>query len=244
MAVYILNGNNISANSASEKLSQYGRVIRVPSCPGLPEPEMYHADMRLCKISDRRLVCPPFDYESGLASELESAGLCVIPGRINPEGAYPRNIPYNVLRAGNLSFHNTKYTDPLLKELLSEEPLNIIHVNQGYAGCSSIAVPLSRRCDGGDGILIISSDMGIVSAVRKSAVQGIYAEYFTGTDNIVLDGYGHGFIGGCCGFDVRLGLLVCGEIDSELMDLSCRYEFRITQLCGGPLTDIGGILVM
>lgn len=245
MSIYILNGSNEAAcTQASGRLSQFGTVLPVPACPSLPVPEQYHADMRFCKIEDGVLVCSPADHDSEFSRSLQSAGVHVIPGLTEIRGAYPNNIAYNVLRAGGISFHNTKHTDPRLKELLENDGRALYHIKQGYAGCSSIAVSVK------DGTLIISSDKGIISAVSKINIPGthsapcLFAEYFTDTDNIILDGYDHGFIGGCCGFDEGLGLLVCGKINGQLSELSERYGFNIISLYDGPLTDIGGILVM
>lgn len=245
MRIYILNGSNEAACiQASERLSQFGAVFPVPACPSLPAPEQYHADMRFCKIADGVLVCSPADSGSDFSRSLQSAGVHVIPGLTETGGAYPNTIAYNVLRAGSISFHNTKYTDPRLKELLESGGRTLFHIRQGYAGCSSIAVPVHN------GTLILSSDMGILSAVSKINIPGthgvpcLFAEYFTDTDTIVLDGYDHGFIGGCCGFDADLGLLVCGKINGQLRALSERYGFNIISLYDGPLTDIGGILTV
>lgn len=239
MSIYILNGSNeVPCIQASERLSQLGSVFRVPACPSLPAPEQYHADMRFCKISDGVLVCPPADSDSEFSYALQKAGIHVLSGVTEIGGAYPNNIAYNVLRAGSISFHNTKYTDSRMKELLESSGITLYHIKQGYAGCSSIAVSVRG------GTLIISSDIGVVSAVNKSGEPGVFAEYFTDTDKIVLDGYDHGFIGGCCGFDAKLGLLVCGKINGQLSELSERYDFTIISLYDGPLTDIGGILVM
>ena len=244
MKTYILNGSNdISCTQACENLSGNispgSYVLRLPPCSHLPEPEQYHADMRFCKISEDLLVCSPEDFKSDITRQLERRGIRVVSGVTDIKGPYPHNIAYTVLRAGSVSFHNTRYTDPRLKEFLCASSYSLLHVNQGYAGCSSVAVPVSAG-----GMLVISSDMGIVSAIKKADIPALYTEYFTDTDSILLEGLDHGFIGGCCGYDPDAGLLVCGKINGQFRKLSAVYGFDVVSVYDGPLTDIGGILIM
>ena len=95
------------------------------------------------------------------------------------------------------------YTDPRVRAILAQKGYLLYHVRQGYAGCSSISIPYA------DGkILVLSSDPGVISTIDGLHLPELCTEYFTQTEEIVLSGYDHGLIGGCCGFDAELGLLV------------------------------------
>ena len=232
MKIYIIN-SQIDVKT-KELLNKYGTVSEVAAHPTLPEQEKYHADMQFARLDNCTLVCAP-----GSSFSNTTNNLTIISGSIKLKDNYPNSISYNILRCGNYLIHNTKYTAP---EILSEShkrQIKILHVNQGYAGCSSITIPLSN-----ESALLLSSDKGVISSIKKSNIENIITEYFEDTESILLPGYNHGFIGGCCGYDNQLGLLVYGKINRQLKELSEKYNFPILSIFDGPLTDIGGILVM
>ena len=232
MKIYIVN-SQININT-KELLSTYGFVAGVNAHPNLPTPEKHHADMQFAKIDNHTLIRAP---KSSVDASLD--GISLLTGSVDLYEKYPDNIAYNILRCGEHFFHNLKHTAPEVKNEINNRNFNLLNTNQGYAGCSSICVPLQ------DGeILLLSSDKGIISSVNKLGKRNIHTEYFEETKSIILPGYDHGFIGGCCGYDEELGLLVYGKINGQLKVLSERYNFPILSIFDGPLTDIGGILVM
>ena len=234
MKIFIIN--EMLAPEAENFLKQHGMPIPVPRNPALSAAECCHADMQFTKIDDVTLVCAPEVPES-LRCRLIRAGIAVHPGSTALTEKYPGNIAYNLLRVGAHCFHHTKYTDPLVHALLSERKIQIHAVRQGYTGCSSVAIPVS------DGkTLLLSSDQGVISAAET--FPEIIPVHFTDTPHILLEGCDHGFIGGCCGYDRQLGLLLYGKINRQLSELSAAYHFQITSIYDGPLTDIGGILIM
>lgn len=234
MKLFILN-NHIQTETKFF-LMQHGCVTSVLPNKFLPAAEACHADMQFTKVDDRTLFCPPEILSQ--YKEITSCGVKLIAGESHLCRAYPGSISYNLFKAGNIFFHNVKYTDAAVKKHLLEHGYPLIPVKQGYAGCSSIAISVF-----GNKILILTSDPGIFRAARN-ADDGFYTEYFTQTDQIMLPGYDHGFIGGCCGYDRDLGLLLYGKANRQLRELSAKYQFQITEISGGPLTDIGGILIM
>lgn len=234
MKAFVINGS-VSLET-KQFLRTQGRLIEAPRCALLPPPEQGHADLQFTKIDDRTLVCAPgLDYEA----LFRGSGIRLVRGETPLGNAYPENIPYNVLKAGRVYFHNPKYTDPLVRKMLLQSGYSLCTVRQGYCGCSSVSIPLRSGK-----LLILSSDHGILSAVRRLRRPELCAEYFTDTQKIILDGYNHGLIGGCCGFDKELGLLVYGKVGGALRELSVSYGFSVVSVFNGPLTDIGGILVM
>lgn len=232
MKIYIVNSQiNIKTKGL---LGTYGSVAGVCAHPNLPTPEKHHADMQFAKIDSRTLVCAP---KSSVNAPLD--GITCLAGSVDLCEKYPDNIAYNILCCGKYFFHNLKHTSPEVKNEINKRNFKLVNINQGYAGCSSVCVPLQN----GE-FLLISSDKGIISSVNKLKCPNIRTEYFEATKSILLPGYDHGFIGGCCGYDDELGLLVYGKINGQLKELSERYNFPILSIFDGSLTDIGGILVM
>jgi hypothetical protein len=231
MKIYIVN-SQINNNTKSF-LRNHGTVAEVSAHPVLASAEKYHADMQFARIDSHTIIAAPFTFLT------ETNGLDIIQGSIHLKEKYPENISYNILRFGNYIIHNTKHTAAEVISEAQKRHLKIIHTKQGYAGCSSISVPLSNNKT-----LVISSDNGLISTLNKLDDNNIHTEYFEDTKSILLPGYDHGFIGGCCGYDEDLGLLVYGKINGQLKELSEKYNFPILSIFDGPLTDIGGILVM
>lgn len=237
MKLYITN--SLISQGTKNFLNKHGRVIDVLQNQLLPPPEQYHADMQFTKIDDKTLICAPGSDDSDSKNRFREVGIRLISGTTPLHGTYPNNIPYNVLKAGERYFHNTKYTDPRVRAILAQKGYLLYHVRQGYAGCSSISIPYA------DGkILVLSSDPGVISTIDGLHLPELCTEYFTQTEEIVLSGYDHGLIGGGCGFDAELGLLVYGKTNRQLQELSVQYGFPIHFIYDGPLTDIGGILIM
>ena len=213
-------------------LKKHGKVLILKRHSSLLPSESAHVDMQLNRITDKLCV-----YASGLDNNiidcLESEGIELIAGSVVLKEKYPFNIAYNVLHSDKIYFHNVKFTDPVLKALLDERKMKSINVKQGYAGCSGIFV----------NDILITSDKGIATAAEMNNIEYIY---FNNPQCILLEGFDHGFIGGCCGYDKELGLLInCNENN---MPECLKFDLKtkdISYLCVGKsvLTDIGGIAV-
>ena len=106
-------------------------------------------------------------------------------------------------------------------------------VKQGYCGCSSIFA----------GNVLITSDYGIYKKATNFNFETIL---FENPGMIFLDGFDHGFIGGCCGYNNATDLLInCSddflpfEFKKKLEDYNVKYNC----VGEGRLTDIGGIII-
>lgn len=234
MKYYITSA--LMADEAKNILKNHGKLIEIHAHPYLPEPEKYHADMQCAKINNNTLVCAP---NINLSNINKLDNLNIIYGSSKLGEKYPNNIAYNVLRCGNIFFHNTAFTDEEVKKQIEKYEYNLCHTKQGYTGCSSITIPL-----GLNKFLLLSSDPGIVSLIENMKLDNVIVRYFDETKNILLPGYDHGFIGGCCGYDNDLGLIIYGKINEQLKKLSNEYNFQIFSIYNSSLTDIGGISVM
>lgn len=104
----------------------------------------------------------------------------LIWGKSEIKRQYPDNICYNVARVGRFAIHNTKYTDPVIKEKLD---CHWIHVNQGYTKCNTLIVNEDS---------LITSDMSIYKETSKEGLNCLLIR----PEHIILKGLDYGFIGG------------------------------------------------
>lgn len=149
-------------------------------------------------------------------------------------GGYPREIALNAARVGDFLFCRQALASPTLLAWCQRKSIHIDSVRQGYAKCA-VCVADSRS--------LITADTGIADAAEKSgfAVLRIRAGF------VNLAGYDTGFFGGCCGKLAPDILACCGDPTThpDYPRMAAFLEARhihLLPLCGGPLTDIGGIL--
>ena len=81
----------------------------------LPTSMQYHADLQICHVGAGVIVSAPecFDYYK---NSLEKFGIKVLCGEKEVESTYGGDCAYNVLVIGKYAFHNTKYTDSVIKK--------------------------------------------------------------------------------------------------------------------------------
>lgn len=221
-------------DSLLRKLSLDGNVSLLDENPYLPLPEATHADMQILTVKDslfvKKGVCRTF------IGDLEKISKrAVISGQNTPQ-KYPECCSHNVLVCGNYYFHNTKVTDENVKKYLEDYFYVPVDVKQGYSGCSSCYI------DSLD--LIITSDPGIMKASSKHSFNCYFVSSEI-TENIKLEGYDHGFIGGCLGyFKEKNTLYVSGSLKEnvpELYELLRQANVTVIESEKKELTDIGGI---
>ena len=155
-----------------------------------PAHELYpsiaaHPDIRICPLDAHTFVVAP-SVPGTVVSRITEAGIRVVRSSASPRGKYPDTAILNAVRVGGHVFHNTHYTDQMLKDAAKELGLTLVHVAQGYARCS--VIPVGERA-------LITCDRGIEKAAREV---GLDAK-LVATDTVLLPGEKHGFIGGASG---------------------------------------------
>jgi len=223
--------SDVSARSL-EKLG--ARVMRMPAHPALYDAVCCHPDMMLHHIGDGIIVHAP-ETDEKLLDELRTYGFSLVQGQKTLTGTYPGDIAYNVARIGKYYFHNLRYTDPVLANLLERQNIEPVHVAQGYTKCSVLAV---------DENSIITADAGIANA---AAGKGFDVLFLKCADSIRLPGLNYGFIGGACGMLSEKLLAINGALrkmrdnESFISFLSKRH-IQIAELSDEDVTDIRSIL--
>lgn len=222
-------------NDIKTELKRYvPEIIEIPKHKSLQPPVSGHPDMQLVHIREDILVCQP-DMPEEILFELKKIGFTIHIGRKRLKPDYPLDIAYNVAIIGNVAFHNTKYTDPVLADTLKKASIRLVHVNQGYAKCSTLPVTPES---------IVTAD----PSIEKAALSvGLDVLKLPPQKSINLHGLNYGFIGGTAGFIDSNTLAFTGDIEKldskeEVKMFLKKYNIDWVSLKKGFIGDYGGIL--
>ncbi|MFY9520979.1 MAG: DUF6873 family GME fold protein [Caldicoprobacterales bacterium] len=208
-------------------------LIETEPCKGLYQAISGHPDILCHPLGYNRILIAANTSES-LKNQLIQHDFELVVGNTSLERNYPKNIAYNVARIGGLAFHNTRYTDPVLKEELARQGVKLLHVKQGYTKCSVAVV-------GEDAL--ITSDRGIAKVALDCKLDVLLIR----PANILLRGMNYGFIGGSCGLTAADEITFIGDISRHpdyklIRDFLDKKGVRIKGQAGKHLTDYGSII--
>ncbi|MBR3785058.1 MAG: hypothetical protein IKJ77_01425 [Firmicutes bacterium] len=211
------------AKDANKILQDYltakGYDLELVSSEGLVDPAIAcHPDVFFCRLG--------IGTDAPLVRATESELGC----------GYPAEAAFNGTCTGRYFIHNLKITSPRLLDAAHTAGMELIHVPQGYAKCSTVII---------DERSIITYDRGIARACTETASGGPDV-LLVSPGHVLLPGYKTGFIGGCS-----------GRVDDEVIfngDLAAHPDFaaihsfieerglKCTWFDQYPLTDIGSII--
>lgn len=188
-----------------------------------------HADMQIAKICEDLFVCSPelYNYYKPI---LNKKLMC---GSTSLKCNYPYDIAYNIARVGGYAFHNIKYTDSYVLNLLKNQGVKIVNVSQGYTKCNMCIV----------GNAVITSDEGIYQKCVSLGIRTLKIRQ----GHITLDGYDYGFIGGASGMISNDTVFFAGDIEShpdfkEIKDFLYAVNVKFIFVPNTPLVDIGSVI--
>ncbi len=209
-------------------------VIATEAHPDVYPAVAFHPDIMLHHIGGNVLVYAP-NTPAALLEALNKKGLKLLEGKTFLGNKYPGTIAYNVARVGKYAFHNTRYTDPLVKELLEAEGVELVHTNQGYTKCLTCVV---------DANSIITSDQDIARRAYESGLDVLLIEP---DKSIRLEPLDMGFIGGATGLINQKRLAVAGNLSfhknyKKIMDFLSLKCSDVVMLNDDNLIDIGTII--
>ncbi|AEY68041.1 DUF6873 family GME fold protein [Clostridium sp. BNL1100] len=224
---------------APKKLIDELKNRNIEIIPVFEHPDVYsavscHPDIMFHHISGNIIVYAP-NTPLKIMEFLCKKGFEMIKGETFLQNKYPGTIAYNVARVGSFAFHNTKYTDPIIKKLLEEQEIRLIHVKQGYSKCLTCVV---------DSKSIITSDREIY---RKAAGVGLDVLLIEPDKSIKLEPFDMGFIGGATGLISKNKLLFTGDITlhknyKEINDFLSLKAVDMVIIKDEHLTDLGTII--
>ena len=202
----------------------------------LPVPVRSHADMLVFVMSDTVFTSDVyFQKNQGIFQLIGSYGykICVCNAPISDE--YPNDIAFNAIYAKNCLWGNLPYIAKEIRSFAKDNEIDEIHLNQGYAKCSSLILGYKA---------VISADEGILKAAEGLDFSTLKIK--NSPDAISLLGYNYGFIGGACGV-YNNNIYFVGNINThpfadKILSFCSAQGFNAVSLCNGKLTDVGGII--
>lgn len=212
-----------------KRLREYGvDILRLPPSQKVVSEVRTHPDMLCCKTPEGILFCDPSQGEI-LSPFIE----CRIGREINR--GYKQEVLYNCFFTKDYLFCS-KYSDESIVEYAKEMGYKIVFVKQGYVKCS-VAI-----CSGED---YITADIGIYNALKSCG----YNVLLIKGDDIGLEGYSNGFIGGCCGLIGENKLAFTGSLEKmesgeEIINFLDKIGVESLILSDDRLYDYGGIILL
>lgn len=153
----------------------------------------------------------------------------LIPGE-SVSKKYPYDAIYNVYKGSDFYIHNN-VTEKNINNYMKVNNYKHLFINQGYTRCSII--PLGHK--------ILTADFGIYKTL-KDKIEVILLRQ----ENIPLDGFDKGFLGGTCGFFDKT-LIFNGNIEKlsnyeTIKEKSEASKIRLLYPKNCDLVDTGSIL--
>jgi len=218
---------------AKQQLSLHGDLMLLKT-EGITYPAISgHPDIFFCQAPGHIIVAP--NLPEPYFQKLRIHGIDFITGELPVGPEYPSSARYNAVATSELLIHNFRHTDFIITRTL--EDLHPVHVDQGYCRCNLLAMKEGH---------FITSDQGIYK-VLTGLHPGLHLDGVpVSPDGIQLEGFPHGFFGGCCGI-LDDKIFIHGSLDHfpegekvrmYLEDLG----YEIVELFDGPLMDVGSIL--
>ncbi len=214
-----------------DELSGYGYTpIKLPKDERLNSMVASHGDTL---IFCDKIPIANAEYIKKLPQNLQKRFVAVTD---SPVGQYPQDIIFNALRVGDFLFAH-KSVSPSISNYAVHNKLSLVTVKQGYARCSTLALP--------DMNAAITADRAMASAMEKA---GIHVLSVT-PGHIILKGALYGFIGGASFVNANTRQVyffgdIKGHPDCQaIMDFIAFYGYSVICLKGN-LTDIGGGIII
>ncbi|MBR6740736.1 MAG: hypothetical protein IKM04_06700 [Clostridia bacterium] len=222
----------MTAKNAMEKLlPAFDRLgiscLPSPISPSLPQKLRQHPDMNVAHLGGSVFVV----YDDAVGTEvLRELGAKLCPAKVPISEDYPHDAALNIKICGDICFHRLDITDTYLAKLLHER-YRCINVRQGYSGCSTMVI--GKRA-------IITGDSGMLSAAKRVGMDAL----FVSDRKIILEGYDHGFIGGCGGMLApdRVAFTGVPEDRDKIETFCIKHGVEPIFLTDGPCFDCGGII--
>lgn len=241
----IIVDNKLSCG-AKNILSSYGELMELQT-EGITYPAISgHPDIFFCQGPGKLIVAP--NLPERYFDQLRKNGIEFITGELPVGPEYPSSARYNAVATPKYLIHNFRHTDVMITRTFME--LEPVCVEQGYCRCNLLA--LKDDC-------FMTSDEGIEKVFMRWSL-GRRRLHLTNRgrhplgprpqgrhpSGILLEGFPHGFFGGCCGvLDDKI--FINGNLDffhegKKVRDFISSLNYEIVELHHGPLTDAGSIL--
>ena len=233
-----LIGEN-SDNGFIKKITDRGfDPIILPADTRLPTPTNSHADMLLFLI-DKIVFCNKkyFHDNYSIFKKIEEYGYTVNPCEFEVKNAYPYDVSLNQANVGNFIFGNSKACAEEILKYADNHSYSYISTKQGYAKCSTLV--LNEKA-------IITADDSIRNIAKELEIDVL--KITNGSNEIQLDGYDYGFIGGASAVYNKT-VFFFGNVSlhtnaKEIRAFCENHGFSILSLSNSQLVDVGGAFIL
>ena len=205
----------------------FENIVLVNDNQGLPKPVASHPDLQILKLCNTIIT----------TKELADSFSDVLIVEKTLGDKYPGDVLLNACLVGDKLFANVDFIDASVKIACIDNGIEIVHVNQGYANCSTLSIKDKA---------IISADNSIIKAAKKSGLDTLQIN----SGSIILDGYDYGFIGGasfyCSDNDT---VYFFGDISThpdgeEIIKFIENYNTKVVSLDTCALFDFGSAVII
>ena len=223
------------SNQIKDTLASYAdEVLLLPPHPALSGPVASHPDMLLWRCGKRTVT---YRHYLSVAPEVFSAlaqlGYEILAEENPPLDVYPKDVSLNCAVTGVGVIAHRKYISPTVREVAHRTGLDVLHVNQGYAKCSTVTVSPTA---------IITADPCVYATALQNGLDALKVR----EGHVRLDGYETGFLGGATGVTGTY-VLFCGNLDyhpdADAIKQFCEEHGKTAvSLSDEPLYDYGTVL--
>ncbi len=191
-----------------------------------------HPDMSICPLYNGDVVVAKEGYD--YYKKILPASLNVIKGENDLKKDYPFDIAFNVVILNGKLFHNLKYTDKAILKYCQNKNLEFVNVKQGYTKCSTLIV---------DEKSVITSDEKLNEIYLQNGIDSL----FVSNDDILINNFDHGFIGGCGGKISKDTIGFFGDITKhkdflKIKEFLTKRNITHKMITYGPLFDYGSLI--
>lgn len=192
-----------------------------------------HPDMTFCHLGGNKCVVAKEAYEY-YKEHLSQYGLEIIKGKNEIKKEYPYDISLNCVIINNILFHKLKYTDEAIIDYCEAENIKLVNVNQGYTKCSTLIV---------DEKSVITCDEKLYEIYLENKISALYVS----NKGIEINGFDHGFIGGCGGKISKEKIGFFGELEKfadfvKVREFLKKHNIEYVNLRKGMLKDYGTLI--
>ncbi|OYT11399.1 MAG: hypothetical protein B6I18_04275 [Bacteroidetes bacterium 4572_112] len=212
---------------AKDKLQEYGEIYELETSGIVYEAISGHPDIFIFQHTNKLVIAPQSPLS--LVIVLNKHKIKFQFGDNQLGNKYPLTTAYNVSYNNDVVIGNNKFCDPKILELTKDKTW--IQSKQSYARCNTLII---------DNTHIISSE----KSLQKNFPEGL----FINPNEIILEGFDYGFIGGCLGI-YKKNIFVIGSLKhhkqgEQIRDYCNKLGYTIIELYDGELIDGGGIFFM
>lgn len=191
-----------------------------------------HPDMSVCPLFDGDVIVAKEGY--CYYKKILPESLNIIKGENDLKKEYPFDIALNAVIIDGKLFHNLKYTDKALLKYCQNKNIEFVNVKQGYTKCSTLIV---------DEKSVITSDKKLNEIYLKNGLDSL----FVSNDDILINNFEHGFIGGCGGKISKDTIGFFGDITKhkdymKIKEFLTKRNIKHKMILNGPLFDYGSLI--